>query len=117
LYRAASWPKLGQCEDGRGFTCTAGQWHARRSFHKGKWFPKDSEIVRDGYECRCDPKSSVICRFTNKKVKGKHRFAHGLTKKGRKRIALKLEELDRKQRLTKSADNLVTVVDRLSPRS
>lgn len=73
VYRAASWPYLGQCEDGRYYRDRAGQVVPRRKFHSGKSFIRKAEILALGYE--------------ELKLPGRHRFAKGLTPGARRRLA------------------------------
>lgn len=80
VYRAASWLYLGQCEEARAYRRRLdGAIAARRAFHSGKRGLKKAEIEALGYEQLMLP--------------GKFRFARGLTKKTRKTIAHRQQEL------------------------
>ena len=75
VYRAASWVPMGRCEETRAYRGINGEVVSRRSFHSGKKSLSKAEIEALG--------------FVQLKLPGKLRFARGLTKKARKRIALR----------------------------
>lgn len=79
VYRAASWVYLGQSEETRAYRGAEGAIIPRRAFHSGKSFSKKSEIIALGY--------------TEVKLPGKFRFARGITRQGKKAVALKRFEL------------------------
>ena len=72
VYRAASWSYLGPVEESRYYRDTHGTVIARRAFHSG-----DKHLVKSDIEAM---------GYTEEKMPGRHRYAHGLTPKARKAI-------------------------------
>ena len=66
VYRAASWIYHGQSEESRVYVSPTGETVARRAFHSGKRSLRKAEIEAMGYR--------------EKKMPGKHRFVHPLSK-------------------------------------
>lgn len=73
IYRAASWVDIGASEESRNYRGPAGEVVARRKFHSGGRHLNKAEILALGY--------------AEHRMPGKLRFARGLTKKARARIA------------------------------
>lgn len=72
VYKAASWPYLGQSEESRYYTDAAGTVVSRRKFHSSDRHLTKAEILALGYSELSRP--------------GKHRFARGLMRWARDRI-------------------------------
>jgi hypothetical protein len=72
IYRAASWVYLGQSEETRAYRSPLGDIVARRKFHAGATFSKKADILSLGYD--------------EVRLPGKHRFARGLTRLGRRAV-------------------------------
>lgn len=79
VYRAASWVYLGQSEEGRSYRDKDGHLHPRRAFHQGSNSMTKREIEALGYE--------------EVRLPGKHRFAKGLSKQGRRLVENKRLEV------------------------
>lgn len=78
VYRAASWTYLGQSEEARAYR-KDGLIVSRRKFHSGKRHLNKDEIIALGY--------------AEHRLPGKYRFARGLTRRGKKAVALKALQL------------------------
>lgn len=74
VYKAASWVYKGQCEESRYYRDKKGVTISRRAFHSGSKGMTKAEIESLGY--------------VQLKMPGKHRFAKGLNKLGRRLIGL-----------------------------
>ena len=75
VYRAASWVYCGRSEETRAYVSEDGQIVSRRAFHSG-----GNHLTKAGIEAR---------GFREFKSEGKQRFAKGLTRLARKRIAIR----------------------------
>jgi len=75
IYRASSWTYTGRSEENRCYRSLDGTLVSRRKIHSGETGLRKSEIEALG--------------FTEVRLAGKHRYAHGLTRAAKKVIAAK----------------------------